>query len=57
MSNWDKWLSNDSRALDKKSKRDFDDFDGELIEKSKSRRKAHRDKHSQRLDEFEENQH
>ncbi|MBD1576594.1 hypothetical protein HC723_09105 [Vibrio sp. S11_S32] len=54
MSNWDKWLSNDSRTLGKKLKRDFDDFDGEVVEKSKSRRKAYRDKLFQRFDEFEE---
>lgn len=55
MSNWDKWLGNDSsRLVGKKNKRGFDDYDGELIEKSKSKRKSHRDKHNPRSEDFED---
>ncbi|MFV0574737.1 MAG: hypothetical protein ACK5NC_04880 [Vibrio sp.] len=54
MSNWDKWLKNDGSRMGKKHRRDFDDYDGEMIEKSKSKRKSHRSKHSTRQEDFED---
>ncbi|MGO3800249.1 MAG: hypothetical protein ACTJHE_13455, partial [Vibrio casei] len=38
----------------KKNKRDFDDYDGELVEKSKSKRKTHRERTHQRSEDFED---
>ncbi|MGO2282713.1 hypothetical protein [Vibrio casei] len=55
MSNLDKWLKNDTpRNGNKKNKRDFDDYDGELVEKSKSKRKTHRERTHQRSEDFED---
>ncbi|MGO1191928.1 MULTISPECIES: hypothetical protein [Vibrio] len=51
----DKWLKNDTpRNGNKKNKRDFDDYDGELVEKSKSKRKTHRERTHQRSEDFED---
>ncbi len=54
MSKWDKWLGSEQRTGNRKNKRDFDDYDGEMIEKSKSKRKAHRSRQSLREDEFDD---